>query len=380
MPQIDLAERMKIIAARINEGKDTYAGRLDAWHLLGNVLGKFTTWKGTLDSAGQAFQVLKFQLEFLGTPIDAWGTFRLDKTIPKGLEGKAKVFNIEGVDHHLTFLAPVGKGYQVIQHTDGFGLLDRLVGQIDGAHYETMGTLDFGRMVWGQVDPNFSIRVGDDVSTVFLTFHTSHDGSLSFDIFETGTREVCRNTFKIGSLKRLAASMKVRHTANAQERIANLTAEIDEIKNVAMTMQERLTYLTTKRVTKESLATIMNRLFPPTKNDDGVEESSGRRDNILAEIMAQYEYNDGGAFPTQAGTPYCLWNSITNYVDHSRSSKGNGNGRAEAAIFGSGDKLKNNALEYIMAEAEGMPYMPTRGASVQVDWEEIGIKLPARSN
>lgn len=40
---------------------------------------------------------------------------------------------------------------------------------------------------------------------------------------------------------------------------------------------------------------------------------------------------------------------ITNYVDHERSTKDDG--RAESAMFGSGDTLKTKAMEVIMESA-----------------------------
>lgn len=362
-PSIDVAERMKIIAARMNAGQDTYAGRLDAWHSLGVVSGSFQTWQEMLKAAGADFQVIKRQLDFFGVKIDAFGTFRIDDVPVKGAEDKAiRVKSAQtGVEKFFTFLGPVGSDYQVIQHTSGFELLDHLVGSIDGAHYETMGTLDFGRTVWGQVDPNISIRVGDDVSDVLLSFHTSHDGSKAFDIYESMLRHVCRNTLRAGSLKRLAASLKVRHTKNAGQRISSLKTEIDEIRTVAMSMQDRLTMLAGRKVTRESMTAIMDRLFPQKKVQaaDGSEssESSTRRENILSEILALYESNDQNAFPEQKDTAYSLLNSITNYVDHSRSSRGNG--RAESAVFGSGDALKSRALDVIMESAQSMPVKVT---------------------
>ena len=111
-----------------------------------------------------------------------------------------------------------------------------------------------------------------------------------------------------------------------------------------------------------------------TKNDDGVEESSTRRDNILASILAQYEYNDGDVFPEQRGTAYNLFNAVTNWTDHERSTKADG--RAEAAVFGSGAALKSNALDLIIAEAENMPNILQRGGGVAVDFSEIGLNVP----
>lgn len=355
---IDLAERMKIIAARINEGRDSYAGRQDAWHRLGHVTGDFRSWKELLDAAKCNFGVLKLQLSLGQEPVNAFGTFRVDRVIPQGITPTKKITLPDGTDAYVTFLGAVGADYNVIQHTEGFEILDHLVGQIDGAHYETMGTLDFGRIVWGQIDPKVSIKVGDDQSDVYLTFHTSHDGSRAFDIYETIMRVVCRNTFRAGSLKRLAATLRVRHTKNAQNRIESLKTQIDEIRNVALTMQDRLLFLSKKKVTRESLDTIMDRLFPPKRTDDGKIVPSTRRDNILAEILALYEDNDGNTFPEQRGSAYNLLNSITNYTDHSRSTKGDG--RSESAVFGSGDKLKSNALDLILEEAEKMPAMPER--------------------
>jgi phage/plasmid-like protein (TIGR03299 family) len=221
-----------------------------------------------------------------------------------------------------------------------------------------MGTLDFGRIVWAQVNPNISIKVGDDETKVYITATTSHDGSGAFECYETGTRMVCRNTFRLGSLKRLAATLRVKHTKNAQQRISGLKQEIEEIRNVALTMQDRLTWLTRKRVTKESLKTVVDRLFPPKKDENEQDVSSTRRENILSDILTLYEANDGGQFPEQAGTPYALFNAVTNYTDHIRSTKSDM--RAQSALFGSGNKLKGDALSIIMEEAERMPDMLSR--------------------
>ena len=353
-PNIDQAERFKIISQRINRGQDSYAGRQDAWHKLGAVSGEFQTWREMIKVAGADFHVVKRQLQFAGKDVPSWATF------------KRLVSDVAEEEKNLTFLGTVGEDYTVIQHTEGFELLDTLVNSIDGAHYETMGTLDYGRIVWGQVDPNIQIRVGDDTSDVFLSFLTSHDGSKAFDIYETGVRQVCRNTVRIGSLKRLAASLRVKHTKNSQKRIDNLKVEIDEIRNVAMTMQERLNYLANRKVTKVSLTKIMDKLFPKKQTEEG-EESSTRRDNILAEILAIYDANDGDQFPEQRGTAYNLLNAVTNYTDHVRSSKGDM--RSESALFESGDKMKTTALQLIMEEAEEMP--PIRQAIEVQDWKQL---------
>lgn len=371
-PSIDLAERTKIIGANIQSGKDTYAGRLGAWHELGAVIGKFATYAEIEVAAKADFEVFKSQLrDGLNRPINAYGTFRWNRS-------DREAGNKEGA----IFLGTVGKDYGVIQHSTGGNLLDGLVGAIGGAHYETMGVLDFGRVVWIQVDPDISIRVGNDVSDVLLTFVTSHDGSKMAEVYETIYRAVCRNTLRAGRLKKLAAILRIPHTKNANRRIASWGAELAEIQSEALTMQEKLNYLAKRRVTRGSLETIMSKLFPVKASEsDKPAESSTRRDNVLAEILARFESNDSQAYPEQAGTPYALLNAITGWVDHDRSTRitdGDGSSarnRAESATFGTGDALKSRALDLILAESESLPSI---AQSIPVtDWSEIGLTIPS---
>ena len=89
-----------------------------------------------------------------------------------------------------------------------------------------------------------------------------------------------------------------------------------------------------------------------------VEESSTRRDGVLAEILRLYEMNDGNAFPQFRGSAYNLLNAVTEYTDHFRNPNGDPKARAESAMFGSGDVLKTKALDMIvMAAGKDMPAM-----------------------
>lgn len=355
---------MGIIKARFESGRDTWAGRQDAWHSLGNVTGQYQTWRDINVAGGGDYEVVKKQLEWKGKPVEAYATFRLDKTIPKGLEDKAIRVSHKGDEMYLSFLGPVGADYQVIDHREGFQLLDTLVGNIDGAHYETMGTLDYGALVWGQIDLNQAIRVGDDKTDLYATFHTSHDATKAFQIFQNGVREVCRNTFRLGELNKLSRALRVKHTKNALTRITDMKAQIEEIKDLAKTFEFKLNFLAERKMTREATTKILDRLFPKTKTADGEEKETTRRENIVADVLTLYEGNDGNAFPEQRGTAYNFVNAITEYTDHVRQSK-NG-GRSVSAVLGSGDKLKSDALELVLAEAKNLPLVNFRNLSVGV--------------
>lgn len=375
-PNIDLAERLHIIAANINRGQDTYAGRLDAWHALGAVSGTFQTFEEISLAAKARFFVFKAQShDPIGRPIDAWGTYRVDYADVL----KYKNGEISKLDYaqRARFLGTVGKDYGVLQTENCGNVLDALVGAIGGAHYETMGVLDYGATVWAQVDPHVDIRVGDDVSKCLVTFHTSHDGSRKTSFFATAVRMVCRNTVRAGLLSKLGTTASFVHRRGIAQHVADMTAEVQEIRTTAATMEEKLNVLNGRVVTRESMTTIMDRLFPkPAANEDGTTPHDTKRANVLADVLKLYEDNDANAFPEQRGTAYNLLNAITGYVDHERgNSKTTTAQRAESATFGTGATLKQSALDLIIAESANMPAKRVIGQSVPGSADVIASML-----
>lgn len=311
---------------------DSYVGRQAAWHRLGKVTGQFMTWTDILAAGGLDYEVLKAQLEFHGAPVDAWGTFRLNG-------GETDITK-------ATFLGTVGQDYEVIQHARGFELVDRLMGKVDGAHYETAGSLGEGQVVWGLADLKQSIWLGHDEIKSYLLFVTAHDGSTKHQYRLCNTRVVCQNTINIALNEKVANIFSVKHTVNAGERLDDAETALMSLTDNMQSVGDRLKFLASRKLTTAAITQVFDQLLPKTakKDEDG---DSTRRSNILMDIMMLYADNDGNMFPEQRGTGYNLLNSITNYADHSRVVKGsekNPTARAESALFGLGDKLKSRAL------------------------------------
>ena len=342
----------------------TYIGRQAAWHNLGTVTGKYQTWAEILAHGGLDFDVFKSQLyDDLGRLVKAWGVFRYNQQD-----------KVVGAKEKATFLGTVGEDYNTINHAQGFEMVDALMNTADGAHYETAGVLGEGETVWGLADLGLRMRVGEDEHKTYLMFCTGHIGNVSYTFKLVDERVVCENTLSVALSERNVAQFRVKHTRYAQNRIADANAVLKGLQYDTFCMDRKLNLLAAKRVTKESLNSIMDRLFPQRKGEDGLETSSTRRTNIIADILGIYEQNDGDAYPEQRGTAYNLLNAITNYTDHSRSTKGDM--RSESALFGSGDKLKTSALSIILDAAQGMPEVLRRGQGVQVDYESVGLRVP----
>lgn len=322
---------------------NTYIGRESAWHALGTVTGRYMTWAEILAHGGLDFSVFKSQLhDGKGNLVDAWGMFRWDKATDPDAD-------------NTTYLGTVGEGYTPIHHSKGFEMLDHIVRSANEAHYETAGVLGKGEIVWGLINLNMTIHVGDDMSIPRLLFATSYDGSMAHTYRNCVERVVCNNTLNVALSEKGRSQFRVKHTKFAKDRLTEAHKALDAISADVRTVEAKLNFLAQRKVTKESYQSIMDRLFPPTKAEDGEVKESTRRENILGDILGLYESCDKNAFPEQRGTAYNLLNAITEYTDHERSTR-NG-GRAESAVFGSGDQLKSKALELITESAANMPGM-----------------------
>ncbi len=339
---------------------ESYIGRQAAWHALGKVKGRHFTWHEALAEGGLDFMVFKSQLrDGLLRPIPAWGTFRLDRDEAARGNREAAIF-----------LGTVGESYRVINHSKGFELVDALVGEqvAGGAHYETAGVLGVGQVVWGLADLGLTTRVGDDEHKNYLLFSTGHDGSYSYQFRGVNERVVCNNTLDIALREKTKAVFRVRHTAKADQRITQAHEALGNLTADIRSTEQKLQWLAGRKVTREALGIILDRLFPQSEKDVAGQEqpvlfSSRQRDEKLAEVLTLFESNDGNAFPEQRGSAYNLLNAVTNFTDHNR---GGATKRAESALFGSGRDLKTLAFDTILEASRTMPDL------VRVDFSKTG--------
>jgi phage/plasmid-like protein (TIGR03299 family) len=308
-----------------------YMGRLPAWHNLGDVTGQYFRIQDILDNPRLNFNVEKKQLEHSGIPVDAWGIFRNDNNV---------------------FLGTVGAGYECIQHTEGLQFLDLLIGEVNGAHFETAGSLGKGETIWGLIDLGIKsgIRNTKDESENYLLFRTGHIGNFTFSFSGTRTRVVCQNTL-VMALAENRSTFTIRHTTNYRDRLEQAKHLISNFRESVMSVDEKMSFLAGRVIEKENMINILDELFPA----DAEGNRSTRSKNNIERILNLYESNDSNAIPEIRGTAYNLLNACTEYTDHFRSVKGNtAISRAESAMFGSGNDFKLRAMDIITAEAEKM--------------------------
>jgi phage/plasmid-like protein (TIGR03299 family) len=200
-----LSDNIEII-----NGKGSFASfREPAWHSLGEVFTHKVT------SASEMLQLANLQ---------NWNV-RVEE-IPMADNYTTSnpsfwVVRDHPADGHPDVLATVGKRYKTVQNEELFDFGDAI---LDGANWETAGSIKNGRVVFGSLaleretilDPNGV----NDVVKSYLLIHTSHDGSTAVQASVTPVRVVCQNTLN-QALKGVKQSYKLRHTQSVEGKVAN---------------------------------------------------------------------------------------------------------------------------------------------------------------
>jgi len=223
-------------------------------------------------------------------------------------------------------LGVVGKDYEVVQNKDAFSFFDAIV-EDDGIQYETAGALGKGERIFITAKLPGYIKVGsDDLIEKYLFLTTSHDGFGSITAAFTPTRIVCNNTLN-AALRNCSNSIRIRHTANAQERLG----EAHKVMGISNKLSEQLEGIFNQwsiiRITDQQVQRLIQLAMVPNKEvlrniqSGSLDELSTCFNNMC---NAVYEY--ATTSPTQQtettkGTVFGAYNAITGYFQNVRNYK-----------------------------------------------------------
>jgi len=293
-----------------------------AWHKLGQRALNCVTWNDAMALSNLKWNVEKknFINPYTYQEVEnMYGTFRTDNG---------------------TCLGMVGEKYTPIQNHRMGEVLDILVNNIGGSHYESAGSINNGAQVWALVNLKNTINIGNDITENYLMFCNSHDGKSSAQVKLTNTRIVCQNTLNI-ALRDNSNFFKIGHYPNIESRINTVMECITNINHQINNLGSIFNTLNKKQISLNQLDELLNIILKAKENE------TTHIKNKKEKIIELFENNDNNAFPEQRGTMYNAINSITNYVDHHTSTRGEQkeHSRAENALFGAGEILKFMALQ-----------------------------------
>lgn len=314
-----------------------------AWHGLGQIVEDYPTSAEALRFAGLDYTVEKRGLL----------TFETRDRHPDGNTGD-DIPKIQVPDFYATIrtdtdqvLGIVGKDYQVVQNVNAFSFFDAIVGGNDGILYETAGALGKGERIFITAKLPDYIRVGrDDLIEQYLFLTTSHDGYGSITAAFTPIRICCNNTLN-AALNRYSNGIKIRHTANAAQRLQQAHTLLGISHKLSEEMEEIFNRWTRVRITDLEVKRLVELAMAPNK--EVMEKlKQGREDELstcftnMVDNVMEYAFTS----PTQQGTTtkgtlFGAYNAVTGYFQNVRNYK-DGESKFKSIMNGTG-QLRSTA-------------------------------------
>ncbi|WP_462253998.1 DUF932 domain-containing protein [Ferruginibacter sp.] len=311
-----------------------------AWHGLGQIVEGYPTSAEVLKFAGLDYSVAKRKL------------FTFDNENEAAQENiEIKISEIEVPNFYATIrtdnesiLGVVGKDYEVVQNIDALSFFDAIVGG-DGIQYETAGALGKGEKIFITAKLPGYIRVGnDDMIEKYLFLTTSHDGFGSIMAAFTPIRIVCNNTLN-AALKNCSNSIKIRHTANAKERLEQAHKVMGISNQLSIQLEGIYNQWAKVRITDKEVQKLIKLAMVPNKEvlqdiEKGeLDELSTCFKNMCNDV---YEYNmtsPSQQYETTKGTVFGTYNAITGYFQNIRNYKDE-EAKMKSLLYGGTAQLK----------------------------------------
>jgi phage/plasmid-like protein (TIGR03299 family) len=317
-----------------------------AWHGLGKIIQDYPTSAEAIQHAGLDYTVEK-------RPLFTYDTENRENSLliqptPR-VDAEVEVpnyFAIIRTDSDIV-LGVVGKDYQIVQNRDAFSFFDSIVGG-DGIQYETAGALGNGERIFITAKLPDYIKVGrEDLIEQYLFLTTSHDGFGSITAAFTPVRIVCNNTLNAAVHSKNNA-IKVRHTANAKERLEQAHRVMGISNRLSVELESIFNRWATVRITDPEVRKLIQLAMVPNKEvlqnlNAGKDDDLSTCFKNMADSVYQYAMND----PTQLqettqGTVFGAYNAVTGYFQNVRGYKDQ-EAKVKSLFFGGTAQLRTQA-------------------------------------
>jgi phage/plasmid-like protein (TIGR03299 family) len=312
------------------------SAREDAWHRLGVVVDGAFDIPTAMDVAKLGgWNVRKTALTTSEitpdgvTTLDVPGWYSSTRTNP--VTGQAENLGVVGTD------------YKHIQNEEAADFLYAL-GDVSGAHLETVGSLRGGREVFFTMKLPRDIVVGDlDTVNLYLAICNSHDGRRAFTGILTPTRIVCANT-QAWALASAPRKFTIRHTSGATAQVQQAREKLDMTWRAADAFEAAAERMIQETLAEAEFDEIVKQLWPVAP--DAVASTVKRSEERLFELHTLFA--DADTQKAIRGTRWAGYQAVVEYVDHYATTRG-ADGRhvqlrAERTALGLTDDVKNQAF------------------------------------
>ncbi|MEU8264681.1 DUF932 domain-containing protein [Micromonospora sp. NPDC048999] len=318
------------------DGTTAFASaRLSAWHQLGTVTRN----------------TMKAEEIMAAAQLGNWGV-RTIRTVGIDLVDGVEV-QIPADDKRMTvrrnpvngqtdYLGIVGTDYTVVQNEQCAEMLDRLVDQVGGAHFETAGSLRRGKSVFVTMKlPDAMEIAGVDPMDLYLIGTTSHDGTAALRVDASPVRVVCSNTQR-AAFAHAVGHYTFRHTSNVNSQISQAREALGLMWKYMETFEKAAERMLHTEMTMREFENVVAQVWPVKDN-----ASEKTRNNAKQRLgTLKYLIREADTQKAIAGSRWGGFQAITEYLDHYQPAK-NEIVRANRVLTGNVGELKLTAFDLL---------------------------------
>ncbi len=240
-------------------------------------------------------------------------------------------------------LSVVSNRYHAVQPRDVLEFFRELV-DVAGFKIQVAGTLAGGKRMWAIAETGtMGEVVKNDTVGGFLLLSTSCDRTLATTARFTSIRVVCNNTLQMAMQdKRHVVSLSHLSKFDPQDmqmRLAGAVSTFGSFMEMAQVLQKQKMSLPAAKKFLEKLITPWNQV----KRDEHKLEDNRQ----FKKILALFDEEARG-IELVGHTKWGMLNAVTEYYDHHAQSRTD-DARLDSAWFGRGDRIKNQAMELLLA-------------------------------
>lgn len=239
-------------------------------------------------------------------------------------------------------LSIVSDRYKPVQPAEVLEFFDSLVKEA-GFKLHTAGTLRGGKRLWALAETGkFGEVCKDDAVGGFLLLSTSCDRSLATTARFTSIRVVCNNTLTMATNTGRSVVSVPHSTVFDHEKVKLELGKVTEAFGSFMDMAK---VLQQQQLNAQKANEFIKALVAPISQVQREEYDLNKNRTV----KALSELFEGGAKGSEmvGHTKWAMLNAVTEYYDHHIPNRSNDT-RLNNAWFGSGDRMKNKAVELLL--------------------------------
>ena len=301
--------------------------------------------------AGLDWNVMLADMEaIVETPVNTYELINSRYPVPK----RQAVLKL-GKDNTNEVIGVVGDKYKIVQNMEVFSALDTLVDSGD-ARYTAAGEYNNGANIWMVMELPAGIQVANDPHAAFLLVQSSHDGSCAVRIRPIIERLYCMNQINriIKGKSKNDYTYVMKHTTNSE-------LSVNDIRNITQLTYDSIQQyeevagvLLKRKVDERQVRNIFKSVWAlPSEVEESPDHllSQGQRRQRTIALNGRESawsiYSQSHTQENIRGTAFGVWQAVIEHADHHAS--GGSDKRAIATISGRNDKIKDKALDLVLA-------------------------------